>query len=53
LPGKLRQLIQINRTTELWPFAAPMTRTTSLIWLSLMWMAISAILTDAFVGLFQ
>jgi hypothetical protein len=30
-----------------------MTRTTALIWLSLMWMAISVILTGAFVMLFQ
>jgi len=35
LLGKLRQLIQINHPTELWPFVAPMTRTTALIWLSL------------------
>jgi len=30
-----------------------MTRTTALIWLSLMWMTLSAILTGAFVVLFQ
>jgi hypothetical protein len=35
LPGKLRKLIQINHPTEPWPFAAPMTGTTALIWLSL------------------
>jgi hypothetical protein len=35
------------------PFAAPMTRSILLIWLSLMWMAILAILTGTFVVLFQ
>ena len=44
---------QIKHTTELRPFAAPMTRSILLIWLSLMWMAILAILTRTFVVLFQ
>jgi hypothetical protein len=53
LPEKLLQLIQVNQRRSYGFFAAPMTRTTALIWLTLMWMAISAILMAALVVLFQ
>ena len=53
----LIQMLNIDpdqQTTELRPFAAPVTRSSALlIWLPLMWMAILAVLTATFVALFK